>query len=103
MSKVINSTKFNELIKEKKVVIVDFFATWCGACQMYGPVFEKYASKDKSVAMVKIDIDKDGKIAEKYNVSAVPTTIAFKDGKAVKRFSGFKQIDDLKKFVESVK
>lgn len=102
MAKVVNSTKFNELINGKKIVVVDFFATWCGACQMYSPIFDKYATKNKSISMIKIDIDKDGNIAEKYNVSAVPTTIAFKDGKPKKRFSGFKQIEDLEKFVKSI-
>ena len=74
MAKIINSNEFVENVENTKgVVVVDFFATWCGPCKMLGPVFEGVSNKlgDK-VKFFKVDIDESGNIAQKYRISAVP-------------------------------
>ncbi len=98
----INKNEFNELMKSNELVVVDFFATWCGPCQMFLPVFDKAAnelSSDNEIKMVKIDIDEEQELALNNGVQGVPTIIAFKNGKEVSRFSGFRPIDELKSFI----
>ena len=70
---------FNELINDE-LVIVDFFATWCGPCRMVGPVLEEIQDKYK---IVKVDIDESNDLAKKYGVMSVPTIIKFKNGEEI--------------------
>ncbi len=87
---------FNELIKSDKPTLVDFFATWCGPCRMQGPVLEEVKNKVGDTANVlKVDIDKNVELAQRYRVQSVPTIILFKSGEAVWRAVGLQQGDVL--------
>ena len=87
---------FNELIKSDKPTLVDFFATWCGPCRMQGPVLEDVKNKVGDAANVlKVDIDKNIELAQRYRVQSVPTLILFKSGEPVWRAVGFQQGDVL--------
>lgn len=88
---------FESLIRDKAVV--DFYATWCGPCKMFSPVFED-VEKEHDFNFIKIDVDKYPEIARKYGVMSIPTVILFKDGMEVKRYTGFMakyQFDDFLK------
>lgn len=100
----VNKEQFNKELENNEILIADFFATWCGPCQMFGPVFEKASQeiKDKKIKLVKIDVDEENNLALENNVSSVPTVVAFKNGKEVKRFLGFKPLDQLKDFINSI-
>lgn len=74
----LNDQNFNESI-EKGVVLVDFYATWCGPCKMLEP-FLKEVSEEVDAKIFKVDVDKALAIKEKYNVLSVPTLILFKNG-----------------------
>ena len=87
---------FNKLIENKAVV--DFYATWCGPCKMFGPVFEE-VSNEIDMNFVKIDVDKTPDIAREYGVMTIPTIILFKKGKEVKRHIGFMSKIDLLNFI----
>lgn len=91
MAKVINTSEFRSSVESSKgVVVVDFFATWCGPCNMLAPVFEELGEDMKDEArFLKIDIDQSLEIAQQFDVSTVPTMIIFKDGEAVERLVGF--------------
>ena len=88
---------FSTLIKDKAVV--DFYATWCGPCRMFGPVFEE-VSKDEDFNFVKLDVDKYSDIAREYGVMSIPTVILFENGNEVKRFTGFMSKDEFIKFLK---
>lgn len=88
--------EFNELIKQDKPTLVDFFATWCGPCKTQGPILDdvKKAVGDEA-NIIKIDIDANRRLAAEYNVRSVPTLILFKNGMAVWRESGVHSAEQL--------
>lgn len=86
---VVNETQLKEILAAKGTVVVDFFATWCGPCKMFGPVLEQVAKEREDVTFVKLDIDNDTNYAISMKVMAVPTMIVFKDGVETARTQGF--------------
>ena len=91
---------FKSLI-QNGVVLVDFFATWCGPCKMLSPELEKLAEKRSDVTVLKVDIDQFEEIAAMYNVRVVPTLILFKDGANLSVSTGFKPVATLERFIDT--
>ena len=80
---------FNELLNSKQPVLVDFHATWCGPCKQMAPELQRFAQNNTGkLRVIKIDIDKNQKVAQQYNIQGVPTLILFKEGKVLWRQSG---------------
>ena len=73
----------------EKLVILDFWADWCGPCKMLGPVLEQVAAKVDDVQIVKINVDEESSVAEKYNIMSIPTLLLFKSGECVAKSVGF--------------
>lgn len=79
-----------EVLKSKEPVMVDFWAVWCGPCQMAEPVIEEIATEQRgSVKVAKLNVDDNQKTAQEYGVMSIPTVILFQDGKEVDRKVGF--------------
>ena len=94
--------KFSEIIKSEPLVLVDFHATWCGPCKMLAPILKDVKSRLKGeVRIVKIDVDKNQKLANDLAVRGVPTMILYKKGEQVWRQSGVVQAGDLEKIIRS--
>lgn len=93
-----------EIIGAEKVVLVDFFATWCGPCQILGPILEKISNSRAEFDIAKVDVDEAPELAIKYGIEVVPTMIIFKDGKVMKTLEGVKSeneiIDEVSKYME---
>jgi len=82
-------TSFNTLLKSDKPLLVDFYATWCGPCQVLGPILKEVKDNFKErISIIKIDVDKNQAIAAHYQVRGVPTMILFQNGKQLWRQSG---------------
>jgi thioredoxin 1 len=98
----LDGTNFAEKVEQAKgVVFVDFFATWCGPCQMSAPVVEKMAEDYAGKAEIyKLDVDEAREPAMKFNVMSIPTFIVFKDGQEVDRQVGYPGPDALKGMVD---
>lgn len=79
-------------------VLVDFFATWCGPCQMLSPVIEEL-NKQVSIKVLKIDVDEVSDLAREYRVMSIPTLIVFKDGKMSKKELGYMPLERLKALI----
>jgi thioredoxin 1 len=87
---------FNQLIDQKVPVLVDFKADWCGPCKMMAPVLKQVKQNFKDqIKIIKIDIDQNPAVAQRFDVKGVPTLILFKQGKSVWRQSGVLQVNDL--------
>lgn len=88
---------FDSLISGNAVV--DFYANWCGPCKMFGPIFEEVGNFS-DINFASVDVDKSSDIARRYGVMSIPTVILFKDGKEVKRFTGFMDKDRFISFLK---
>lgn len=87
--KIIHKQEFADTIRTG-VVLVDFFATWCGPCKMLSPVLEEVAAElQGKVEIVKVDVDQDGELAAQFGIMSVPTMIVFKDGQPVGKLQGY--------------
>lgn len=91
---------FQQLIQKDQPVLVDFFATWCGPCQMLAPVLKQVKeSLGERITIIKIDVDKNQAIAAQYQVRGVPTMLLFQNGKQLWRQSGVLSKDELVKII----
>lgn len=93
-----------EVLKSDKPVVVDFWAPWCGPCQIMGPILEDLSSDVSNIAKVgKLNVDDNPGKASEYGVMSIPTIKIFKGGKIVKEFVGVQQKDTLKSELEKLK
>lgn len=103
MLKHIKNNFENEVIKSNKLTLVDFYATWCGPCQMLSPILEKIANENDSFDIAKVDVDENEKIAYEYKIMYVPTLLLFKEGKVLEKLDGFNEehqiLDKIKKYL----
>ena len=83
----LNNEDFNEEIKDK-LVLVDFYATWCGPCRMMHPIIEEVA-KEENIKVIKVDVDKHDELARNYGIMSIPTIILFQNGNLVEKNIGF--------------
>lgn len=101
MAEIINKGNFEEkVLKSDDLVVVDFFATWCGPCKMIAPILDKLSEEYK---VYKVDIDQDTDLAISFGVQSVPTLLFFKGGKVVYNEVGAVPYDYLKEKIEEYK
>ena len=80
----------NEVMKSEQVVLLDFFASWCGPCRMVGPIIDEIAEENSAIVVGKIDVDAEAELATQFQVYSIPTLVVMKDGKVLTQSTGAK-------------
>ena len=86
----VNNDSLAELEGKGKPILVDFYATWCGPCRMVAPIIDEIAEERDDVTVVKVNIDENPKLANKFEVYSIPTLIVLKDGSVASKSIGYK-------------
>ena len=88
-----------EVLQSEVPVLVDFWAVWCGPCQMQGPVIEEAAEAYPEIKVGKLNVDEQGAVAQKYGVMSIPTLIVFKGGEIYKKAVGFHSLEEIRQLL----
>ncbi len=94
---------FEKIASTNEVVVVDFWATWCGPCRAFGPIFEQVSAKFDDIPFVKVDIDQAPDLASAAQIKAVPTVMVIKRGEVIYRQAGALLPADLEDLVNQAK
>ena len=89
-----------EVLTKEGLVLVDFYADWCGPCQMLTPVLEELAKKNKELKIVKINVDEFQQLAVQNKVLSIPAIKIYKDGKLVNQAVGYQELEDLEALIK---
>ena len=94
--RIIKENEFEDVLKQNKVVLVDFFANWCGPCRMLAPILEEVqAESNGKFEIVKVDVDECEKLARQFGVLSIPTMIIFQDGSQAEKIVGLRDKDSI--------
>ncbi len=98
----ITKDNFNkEVMETEKVVLLDFWATWCGPCQMIAPVLDEIAEECPDITVGKIDVDKEQDLAMSFGITSIPTLIVIKNGKAVDKAIGMRAKNQIIEMIDN--
>ncbi|MBA7540547.1 Thiol-disulfide oxidoreductase ResA [subsurface metagenome] len=98
--------EFNKILKDypNNIVIIDFWAVWCGPCMFFAPVFKKLHEKfKKEIVFVKVNVDENNAISTKYNITGIPTTLFIKNGDVINKVIGALNYEQMKQVLEELK
>ncbi|WPK27603.1 hypothetical protein PUMCH_004999 [Australozyma saopauloensis] len=88
VSPVHTKAEFDEALKHSGLVVVDFFATWCGPCKMIAPILTKFSQEYTQAKFIQVDVDQLSSLAQEYEISSMPTILFIKDGAVVSKVVG---------------
>lgn len=95
--------EFGSTVEGNEIVLVDFWADWCGPCRMFSPIYEKVSEKYPDIVFGKVDTEAEQQLAAAAQISSIPTLMAFRQGIAVFRHSGVLQTEALEDVIEQIK
>lgn len=103
---IINLTKdsyHNEVMETEKVVVIDFWATWCGPCKMMAPVVEEVAKDYLDVKVCKVNVDEEPELSNAFKIVSIPTIVVIKNGEIIDSVVGYRPKEDIEKIIKLVK
>ena len=95
------TVNFENVIKAQKLVIVDFYADWCGPCKMLSPVIANMAKEFTNINFYKVNVDRESILARKMNIQSIPTVMFYKQGQLVNQFTGYKNPQEIKTIINN--
>jgi len=100
----ITDENFEEkVLKSEKLVLVDFYADWCGPCRAFAPIIEKLSEEVQDIVVGKINVDDNQETTIKYEITSIPTIIIFKQGEVQREIAGMRDLQELKEIIEKLK
>ena len=96
----LNEKNIDAILSNEKMILIDFWAEWCGPCVMMNSTIEKFASESKNIRVAKVNADLNKKIIEKYQIRGLPQFVLIENGKEIKRFAGAMTKNDLNRFCD---
>lgn len=90
---VLTKENFDEVIKNNPIVLVDFWAAWCGPCRMLSPIIDEIAEEMDDIVVGKVNVDNEGELAQRYGVMSIPTIVVFENGEVKTTSVGVKPKD----------
>ena len=99
--RVVSSKDFKELINSNELIIVDFYADWCGPCRMLSPNIEKLSEEYKNIIFAKVNVDDCSELAQELGITSIPAVFFFKDAKVINSFVGFKPYEEIKTIINN--
>lgn len=94
---------FEKLILESPIILVDFWAEWCGPCKMFGPIFEKSSEKHGDIVFAKVDTEVERELAAAAGITSIPTLMAFRDGVLLYREAGALPENSLEELITAIR
>ena len=98
--------EFNKLLKDypDKIIIIDFWAVWCGPCMFFGPIFKKLQTEfQKDFIFIKVNVDENSPLAMRYQITGIPTTLFIKNDEIVNKIVGSMNYDGMKKVLDKLR
>jgi len=103
MATQITDENINDILKQKSITVIDFWANWCGPCKMIGPIIEELAIENTDITIGKVNVDENAESALKYGIRGIPTLLFFKDGVQVDKIVGVKSKYELQAKINELK
>ena len=100
---VLTGATLGDTVKDNEIVLVDFWAAWCGPCRMFGPIFEAASEENPGIVFGKVDTDAEQELAAELSITSIPTLMAFRDGILVFNQPGALPKPMLEQVIEAVK
>ena len=105
MALEITDANFAEVLKEKEITVVDFWAPWCGPCKMLGPIIDELSNdnaENTNISVAKLNVDNNKETAIKYGIRGIPTVLFFKNGEVADKIVGFKSKQEFQLKINSL-